>query len=172
MTTYRCLGTGLILATLTAVAFAQAPALNVKMGLWEMTATTNVGGEMPGIDTSKMTPEQKKRMEATMKNAMGEHNTVMKDCMTKEKFNESNFMSSGRDDKCKQVLTTNTATVLEGTVTCTGERAMSGEMHVQAPTPTAFTATMKMNAVQGGRTMVVDMKMAGKWLGADCGDVK
>ncbi len=59
MTSHRWLGTGLILASLTAVAFAQAPALNIRMGLWEMTSTTNVGGEMPGIDTSKMTPEQK-----------------------------------------------------------------------------------------------------------------
>ena len=172
MTIHRWLGTGLILASLTAVGFAQAPALNVKMGLWEMTSTTTIGGEMPGIDTSKMTPEQKKRMEAAMQGAMGQHQTVTKTCMTKEKFNDSNFMSNGPDDKCKQVLTTNTATTLEGKVSCTGERTMSGEMHVEAPTPTAFTGTMKMNAVDRGRTMVVDIKMAGKWLGADCGDVK
>ena len=172
MKTHRSLGTGLILASLTAVVFAQAPALNVKMGLWEMTSTTNIGGEMPGVDTSKMTPEQKKAMEAAMKNAMGAHNTVTKTCMTREKFDQSNFMTNGPDDNCKQVLTTNTATTLEGKVTCTGPRTMSGEMHVQATSPTAFTATMKMNAVERGRTMVVDMKMAGKWLGADCGDVK
>ncbi len=92
--------------------------------------------------------------------------------MTKEKFNDSNFMRNGPDDKCKQVLTTNTATRLEGTVTCTGEHPTSGEMHIQTSGPTAFTGTMKMNAAEGGRTMVVDMKMTGKWLGADCGDVK
>ncbi len=168
---HRWLGTGLILVALTAALAAQAPALNVKMGLWEITSTMNMGGAMPVPDTSNMTPEQKQRMESAMRGAMGQP-MVTRTCMTREKFNDSNFMSSGSDNTCKQVLTTNTATTLDGTVTCTGDRAMSGEMHVQAPSPTAFTGTMKVNAAAGGRAMVVDMKMQGKWLGADCGDVK
>ncbi len=119
-----------------------------------------------------MTPEQKQRMESAMRGVMGGKPTVTQTCMTREKFNDSNFMSSGSDNKCKQVLTTNSATTLDGTVTCTGDRAMSGEMHVLASSPTAFTGTMKMNTTERGRPMTVDIKMTGKWLGADCGDVK
>jgi len=171
MTMHRWLGTGLILVPLTAAVAAQAPALDVKMGLWEITSTINVGGAMPVPDTSGMTPEQKQRMESAMRGVMGQP-TVTKTCMTREKFNDSNFMSSGSDGTCKQVLTTNTATALDGTVTCTGDRAMTGEMHVRASSPTAFAGTMKMNAAAAGRPMAVDVKMQGKWLGADCGDVK
>jgi hypothetical protein len=43
-------------ATGTAVLLAQAPSLDVKMGLWEMSMTSNAGGQMPAVDTSKMTP--------------------------------------------------------------------------------------------------------------------
>ncbi len=47
MTMHRWLGTGLLLVPLTAVVAAQAPALNVRMGLWEITSTINLGGAMP-----------------------------------------------------------------------------------------------------------------------------
>src|SRR5438876_2644021 len=56
-TSFRSLATALLCASLTAVLLAQAPALNVKMGLWEITTTAKVGGQPPAIDTGKMTPE-------------------------------------------------------------------------------------------------------------------
>jgi hypothetical protein len=168
----RWFGTGLLSISLTAIVLAQAPALNVRMGLWEVTSAINVGGEMPGMDTSKMTPQQKAQMEAAMKGMMGAHQNVMKSCMTKEKFDQANFMGDQAGDKCKQTLTKNTATVLEGTVACTGDHPMNGQMHLEATSPTSFTGTMKSNTTEQGKTMTVDMNMSGKWLGADCGDVK
>src|SRR2546423_271013 len=47
----RIFATALLTASIVAIAFAQAPALDVKMGLWEVTSTTNIGGQMPAIDT-------------------------------------------------------------------------------------------------------------------------
>jgi Protein of unknown function (DUF3617) len=171
-TVHRVVVSTLFSASLAAVAFAQAPALNVKMGLWEITSVTDIGGQMPGIDTSKMTPEQKQRMEAAMKGMMGPHSNVTKTCMTKEKFNKSNFMTGGDGDQtCKQTLSTNTPTTLDANVVCTGERAMSGQMHVEALSPTSFKGTMKSANSERGKTMTLLMNMTGKWLAADCGDV-
>ena len=45
-TSFRSLATALLCASLTAVLLAQAPALNVKMGLWEITTTAKIGGPM------------------------------------------------------------------------------------------------------------------------------
>src|SRR4051794_38289473 len=52
-------GSVAVAAMMAATVVAQAPALDVKYGLWEMSNVTNLGGQMPQIDTSRMTPEQK-----------------------------------------------------------------------------------------------------------------
>jgi hypothetical protein len=49
---------------------------------------------------------------------------------------------------------------------------MSGQFHMDAPSPTSFKGTMKSSSTQEGKTMTVDMTMAGKWLSAECGAVK
>jgi hypothetical protein len=157
---------------LSVVLLAQAPVLDIKMGLWELTTTANVGGRMPTVDTSKMTPEQKARAEAAMKSMSGPHTRVAKTCMTREKFNRSNFLTNQEPGTCKQTVSTNTRTALDANVVCTGERAMSGQFHMDAPSPTSFKGTMKSSSTQEGKTMTVDMTMAGKWLSAECGAVK
>ena len=160
-------------AALGGVAAAQAPALNVQMGLWEISSTTDLGGQMPGVDTTKMTPEQKARVEAAMKGMMGPRTSVNKSCVTKEKFDQSNFMTQDQPgDTCHQAITTNTRTSLEGTVTCTGEHPMSGQIHIDAPSPTTFTGTVKATSTEGGRATTINMALSGKWLSADCGTVK
>jgi hypothetical protein len=172
-TSFRRFGFALLSLSLTAVVAAQKPALNVKMGLWEITATTDIGGQMPGMDTSKMTPQQKAQMEAAMKGMMGAHPTVTKTCMTQEKFDKSDFMMTDQPGMtCKQTFSKNTSTALDGTVTCTGTRSMTGQMHIEASSPTSITSTMKSSTSEQGKTMTVNMNMTGKWLGAACGDVR
>ena len=159
--------------SLSAIVFAQAPALDVKMGLWEITSTSNVGGQMPTIDTSKMTPEQKARMEAAMKGMLSPQSNVTKSCMTREKFNRSNFMTDdGAGVTCKQTISTNTRTSLEANVVCTGKLTSTGQIHIDAPSPTSFTGSVKSANSEQGRTMTMNMTMTGKWLGADCGKVQ
>ena len=45
------------------LAAAQSPNLDVKLGLWEITTVTK-GAGMPAMDTSKMPPEARARVEA------------------------------------------------------------------------------------------------------------
>jgi ribosomal silencing factor RsfS len=159
--------------SLSAIALAQAPVLDVKMGLWEIASTMNIGGQMPGMDTSKMTPEQKAQMDAAMKSMMAAHTTTQKTCVTREKFNKSNFMMDDQPGMtCKQTVMTNTRSTLDAKVVCTGERGMTMQMHVDALSQTAFKATMKSANTEQGKTMTIDGTMTGKWLAADCGDVK
>jgi Protein of unknown function (DUF3617) len=165
---------GLLLVAAGAVVLAQKPALNIKMGLWELTTNSQVGGQMPGIDTSNMTPEQKAKLEAMMKSTvMGAHTNVIKSCITQEKFDKANFMMTDQDaSTCKQTVSTNTSTSLDAAVTCTGERGRTGQVHIEALSSTTFTGAVKFTMTQNGRAMTVDGTMAGKWLAADCGAVK
>lgn len=166
-------GSACLSLAMAASLVAQVPALDVKMGLWEMSSTTEMSGQMPQMDTSKMTPEQKAQMEAAMKGMMGAHTNVTKSCMTREKFEKQSFMNSDRPGQnCKQTINTNTRTTLDSTITCSGEHTMTGQMHIEALSPTSVKAVFKsVNAARGGN-MNVNLTMTGKWLGADCGDVK
>jgi len=167
-----------IVATLFSVAtavvvLAQAPALDVKMGLWEMTSSIDMGGQMPAMDTSKMTPDQRAKIEAAMKGMMGGHTNVTKSCMTKEKFDRSSFMIQDRPGMtCQQTFTTNTRSTLDGTVSCTGEHSMTVQMHAEALSSESVKVDVKSTSTDRGRTMNVNAAMMGKWLGADCGDTK
>jgi Protein of unknown function (DUF3617) len=150
---------------------AQAPALDVRTGLWEIASTATTAGSPPGIDVSKMTPEQKARMEAAMKARQGPH--LAKTCITKEKLAKSPFLTQDESDaNCTTTLTTNTRAALDGTKTCTGDRAMTVHIHVDALSPTSIKGTFKISRDGQGRNMTTDFAMDGKWLAAACGDVK
>ena len=165
----------LFVVSVTALAVAQTrqvPALNVRMGLWEMTSTIDVSGSEPaGVDPSKMTPQQKAQMAGAARGMMRPQTTTATTCLTREDFNRKNFMTD-TDPHCRQTLTKNTKTLLEGTIGCTGDRAMRGTMHFSAPSPTAFSGTIKSKSTERGRTTTTNITMAGKWLAAGCGTDK
>ncbi len=144
---FRLAAFALVSGWLGVVAYAQAPALNIKLGEWEISSVMNVGGQLP-IDTSKMTPEQKAKMEASM-DGRGARTRVSKTCMTKEKFERGTFLADDDSEMtCKQTLTTNTRTTLDTTVTCTGVRTETRQMHVDAASSAAFNATLKTTSSQ------------------------
>ena len=164
----------LLSVSIMTVVFAQTPALDVRMGLWEVTSVMKTAGDLP-FDTSKLTPEQKAQIEAAMKNQMGQpQTTVQKNCMTKEKFEKSIFMADSPGMTCKQTLTTNTRSTIEGREVCTGtdNTSMTIQMHMDAQSQTAVKGTVKASAVTNGKTITSDGTMTAKWLGADCGNTK
>jgi Protein of unknown function (DUF3617) len=173
MVATRTLLSSVVLVGLTAVLAGQAPALDVKLGLWENTVVTNMGGAPP-IDTSKMSPEQAAQMAAAMKGMMGERTMTEKSCVTKEDLAKDSFMlpqESGM--KCARTITTNTRTAYVADVSCTGQGEMKGQISIESTGGgTAFTGSMKMATSAPGRTMNITMKMSGKYLGAECGNVK
>ena len=157
----------------SAMLLAQAPALDVKFGLWENTIVTNLGGAPP-VDTSKMTPEQAAKMTAAMQGMMGERSVTEKSCVKKEDLAKDSFMMpQGSGMTCTRTITTNTKTTYVADVSCKGEREMTGQVNIEAAAGgTAFTGSMKMATSAQGSTMNVTMKLSGKYLGADCGTVK
>ena len=157
----------LVLATATLV--AQAPALDLKLGLWEQTILTKLDGLPPGIDTSKIPPAQLAQMMA----ALGEHPITTRACITKEDLADETFMLQAQPDvKCKRTLSTNTKTSYAAEIACTGARTTKGVVNIQTTSSEAFTGTVQMASTQDGKTTNVSMKLTGKYVGAACGNVK
>ena len=170
----RSFSTTVILAGLTAVLAAQgAPKMNVKMGLWEMTSTMSMSGDMPGVDTSKMTPEQAAQVKAAMAQMAAKPMTnTQKTCLTKEKF-ESGQMMAEEKQNCKSTLVTNTAAAYEVKVECSQNGTMTnGTYHFVAPSSDAVNGKINLQSTTQGKTMNMSGTITGKWLGADCGAVK
>ena len=170
----RTITSSILTVGFAAILAAQAPVLDVKLGLWENTIVTNMAGAMPPVDTSKLPPEQAAKMAEAIKGLMGDRTMVQKNCITKEDLANDSFMMP-RNSKmtCTRTITTNTRSALVANINCTGEQAVKGQIDLESSDGgTAYKGTMKMTSMSDGRAMNMTMRMTGKYLGPDCGDVK
>jgi Spy/CpxP family protein refolding chaperone len=165
------LATVVALLVMSAAVWAQS--LNVKPGLWEVTANTHASG-MPPMDLSGLPTDQRAKIEAAMKKQMGDmaKPTVTRECMTKEKIDKELFGDKDLDPSCKRTTIAKTATLQELRVECTGKQKMTGTMRFEALSPESVKGTVNMVAEGAGQTMNANSTFTAKWLGASCGDVK
>jgi hypothetical protein len=153
------------------VLVAQTPTPNVRLGLWEMSMTVDMGGAMSGIDMSKMTPEQQ-AMAGAMMRGRGMAPMQMKTCMTAEKLAKAGVVPDRPGQTCTSKVLKSSATTLDYIQTCTGSMPSTSEMHVEAASPTSITVTGKTTTTMRGQAQTATLSMTGKWVGQACGDVK
>jgi hypothetical protein len=153
----------------------RAQTLDVKTGLWETTVVSETNG-MPAIDTSKMTPEQRARIEAALKGrgGRGPSTNVVRTCMTKEKLDKLAFheMAQNNNSSCKTSVVSSSRGAVDMKMECSGNRKSTGTMHFEAPSRESMKGTIKIAAGDDTHPMTINLAMTGKWLGDDCGDVK
>ena len=103
----RAITSSALVVCITTVLLAQAPALDVKLGLWENTIVTDMGTAMAAqMDTSKLPPEQAAKIAEAMK-AMAGKPIVQKTCLTKEDLSKDSFMMpEDSKTKCSRTITT------------------------------------------------------------------
>jgi hypothetical protein len=164
-----------IVAALPARADDNTP-LAVKPGLWEMTSDIQHSGAppIPPEVLAKMSAEQRQKVEQAMQGAMAPQHRVDKHCVSAEDikngFDRMERMSRGQ---CTRKVTTSSATLHEGTFACAGQGGnSSGSYRFEAKSPDSVVASWNMTMSSGANTMTMKSDMQGKWLGADCGDVK
>jgi Protein of unknown function (DUF3617) len=150
--------------------------LNVKVGLWEttMTATTSGAMPIPPEVLSRLTPEQRARMEERMKaNSTGKTRTnTYKNCLTKEKL-EKGPLFGEEQKECTQTVVTSTSSKTEVRVACENENMKSsGTIQVEALSPENVKGSGQMSVSGGGHTMNSNTTFTAKWIGPVCGDVK
>jgi hypothetical protein len=169
----------LVLAFLTPLAgWAVDPVpMDVKLGLWETTVTNqmDIASLVPPDVLSKMTPEQRAKMEAAMSGRGGGQMNTSKHCITKETLNEA-FSNIGRGNSkatnCTQTVVSSTSSKMVIHMDCTSANMKtSSEIQVEAIDRENTKGSIVTNAAGGGRNGNVTINLTSKWLGPDCGEV-
>lgn len=172
-----------VLLALPIASFA-ADVFDVKPGLWEHTTTVEMSN-MPGMQgmpqltpeqLAKMPPAVRARFEAMM-NGQGQ-GIVSKVCRTRESLTDAMAYGTRQDNSCTPKIISMSPGKVEVHTDCTGRFTGSGDFVVERIDSEHFKMTGVMKGVNAGekgspdRPMNTKMTSNGKWLSADCGDVK
>lgn len=164
---------------LLAAACLPLSAQTMKPGLWEMHNKMQGGGaDDPMAELQKqmaqMPPQQRKQMEAAMAaqgvkmvpSAGGGMATQM--CFTREMVERDDVpMQEG----CKVTQNTRSGNTQKFAFSCSNPPS-SGEGQVTYGGPESYSSRMTVKTSAGGAPQVTTMETRGKWLKADCGNVK
>jgi len=151
-----------------ALGHADELALNVEPGLWEMTSTPHMSGDIP--DAANLTADQRAKLEAALGKTMAPRR--YRECMTPEKLQHAFDQPQTGASKCERTILVNSATEMQMHVDCTdvqGTHQMT--VKVQAPNPEAIAGTMNLVTTRNGKTFTIVNNLEGKRVAADCGGV-
>jgi hypothetical protein len=145
MRTSIFLGLALALPVMV-LATATNQALNVNTGLWQVTATNNMGGS--------------------------QHTISYKKCVTANDLT-TNPWANGPDEKCTWTVVTSTSSDLEiqGTSCAAGKNYgmdTSVDVKIHAIDSQDVTASLSGTSTGNGQTMNFSGSYKGKWLSASC----
>jgi len=164
----------MMLGAACAQAQTQAP------GLWEHGFTMkSQGGEMARAQAemqkqmATMPPAQRQQIEAMMASRgvkIGAQGTTVKFCLTKEQAARPAEPHLTGD--CTQSDVKRSGDTMSYRFACTKPQAVSGEGQVRYLSDKAYSGTSTMTTQVQGQPQQMTMEMSGKWLAADCGDLK
>ena len=154
---------------------------DVKLGLWETKASTQMGAmrnmpAMPSIPPdalANMTPEQRAHVEAMMKaRAGGPMVTTTKICITREQLN--NPMAFSRPDRTSTPkVVSSSATRQQIHVECTHQGGkVAGDLTVERIDSEHIKGNMAMKGGMEGHPVDIKMTFDTTWVASDCGNVK
>lgn len=166
--------TGLVLTALAQAADPVKP--NIKPGLWEVSISPHVSGEMPIPDEqlAKLTPEQRARLEEMMKPPAAGKSApkVYKDCMTPEKIARG-FDMDRDDTSCKRKVVSSSANELTLHDECNRQDQKTvSDVHFEIKGGTQMKGKINVVVSSGAKNMTVNNTMTGKWLSTSCGSIK
>ena len=157
-----------------------AGAQSLKPGLWEINNKIKGSAEMDQAmaqmqqQLAAMPPEQRKQMEAMMAQrgakmapAAGGGMT-MQMCMTKEMADRNDVPMQ---DGCTMTKQQRTGTTMKLAFNCTRPPS-SGEGEFTFMGDQAYKSHMVVRTMAQGKPETMEMDGAGKWLSADCGNIK
>ncbi len=158
-----------------AAAAAGAPP-DAKPGLWERTVTRQMEGApvSPLADPSKLTPEQRARIEQMMsaRGATAPTTAELRYCVTPEAARRWDTFSreDGDDANCERTVQDETPRALKASLACAGGLKGTVAFTAAGPERIRGTITWVRQEQSGPRTTTVEVDS--RWLSPDCGTVK
>ncbi|MCW5636139.1 MAG: DUF3617 domain-containing protein [Rubrivivax sp.] len=169
-------------AAFAVLAAGGAQAQKIRPGLWENAVTVkSSGGQVEAAmaqmraQLASMPPEQRAQVEAMMARqgvgmAAGKPNTV-RTCISPEMAARDEFNPG--DSRCKSTSFSRSGNTVRFKFACEHDRGTAnGEGEYTLVSDTETRGKMFVNTTQQGQSMRMDMESAGRWLGANCGDIK
>lgn len=164
----------LVLTGIGVNAQTQAP------GLWEHSFTMkSQGGEMAQAQTevqkqlAAMPPAERKKIEDMMASrgvTMGTQGAAVKVCLTPDQAARPAEPRMVGD--CTQSDVQRSGGTLNYRFSCTKPQQVSGEGQVSYVSDKAYTGRSTLTSQAAGIPQQMTMTMSGRWLGAECGDVR
>ncbi|TAG34473.1 MAG: DUF3617 domain-containing protein [Polaromonas sp.] len=166
----------------TAVTGTSVQAQTMKPGLWE--TTTKMGGS-PEMDKAmaqmqeqlaSMPADQRKKMQEMMgksglnMDAAPGGGMSVKACITKEMVDRNQMPTQQKGD-CTTTISDKNATSMKMSFTCTNPPS-SGEGQWTFSGDTAYSMKMRVKSIVEGKPQNTTLDGGGKWLSADCGNVR
>jgi len=142
---------------------------DIKPGLWEAT-TQGSGISVMQQELAKMPPAERKQMEAMLAKQgvkMNDGGMVVNFCVTPE-MAKRGIVPIQEQGNCTTKTSPRVGNTIKISSTCAAEPPVSIEGEVTFQGDTAYS--VKIRTTAGGQTM--DSQASGRWLQADCGNVK
>ncbi len=172
----------LLMAALCAAGAVQAQ--KAAPGLWEHTMTMKTqSGQMEAAmaqmqqQLSKLTPEQRKQMETMMAGRGGAGMSmgpgkpiIVKVCLTPEQAARDEIPQS--QGNCQRLSHERSGNTVKFKFSCTGQQPSTGSGEFTFISDKQHQGRMLIETTMRGQPERIETEQAGRWLGADCGDVK
>jgi hypothetical protein len=144
----------------------------MKPGLWEMTMKSDATAAMP-----KMSPQQLEQMRkmGVYPPQMQNGAMVVKVCFTKEMAERDQFppRTQQHGSECRSKNFQRSATNYSVDIVCDGPHIKGEGKGIGTFTGNEyFTSTYDFKGTARGKPVAQHQESSGKWLGADCGDIK
>jgi hypothetical protein len=160
----------ILMCSLLCAAGTASAAGHMKAGLWEMTVKSDAMKNMPKIPPEQM--EKMKQMGIQLPQ-MGNGSMVTKVCISKEMAERDHPPSGRREAGCTSKNVQYSGSSYSVDVVCDGpEIKGTGTTKGTFSSDGSFTSVSDFTGTAHGHPVNHHTEANGKWLSADCGDVK
>lgn len=145
----------------------------IKPGLWQIQMERETNGQKSSDMSERMKsmpPERRAQLEAAMKQRGIEANgNTVKVCQTREMLDASKFVNPLPD--CKTTYSSRTNSTWKSHTSCS-QNHLESDSEIIFSGPESYIAKTTSTLQSAGQTRTTHMTRTGKWLSADCGDIK
>jgi hypothetical protein len=145
----------------------------IKPGLWQIQMERETNGQKsPDMSErlKNMPPERRAQVEAAMKQrGIEASGNTLKVCQTREMLDASKFVNPLPD--CNTTYSSRTNSSWKSHTSCS-QNHLESDSEIIFSGPEHYTVKTTSTLQAAGQTKTTHMTRTGKWLSADCGDIK
>lgn len=162
-----------MLSSILAAISASGQVAPIKPGLWQIQMERETDGQK-GPDMSErlknLPPERRAQVEAAMKQrGIDPSGNTMKVCQTREILDSSKFVNP--ISECKTTFSSRTGTLWKSHTSCP-QNHLESDSEINFSGSESYQVKTTSTVQAGAQTKTTHTNSSGKWLSADCGDIK